>query len=134
MLNALDVSASALAAQRMRTEVIANNLANAHTTRDALGRVNPYRRQDVVFRVGVKGQPGSPGVHVERVVTDTAPFRLEHDPGHPDANAEGFVQMPNVNPVVEMVNLMDATRAYELNVTAMDATKGLFSAALRILA
>jgi flagellar basal-body rod protein FlgC len=134
MLNALDVSASALAAQRMRTEVIANNLANAHTTRDALGRISPYRRQDVVFRVGVKGQPGTAGVHVEKIVSDSAPFRLEHDPGHPDANAEGFVQMPNVNPVVEMVNLMDATRAYELNVTAMDATKGLFSAALRILA
>jgi len=134
MLNALDVSASALAAQRMRTEVIANNLANAHTTRDAMGRVSPYRRQDVVFRVGAKGQPGAPGVHVEKIVTDSSPFRLEHDPGHPDANAEGFVQMPNVNPVVEMVNLMDATRAYELNVTAMDVTKGLFSAALRILA
>lgn len=134
MLNALDVSASALAAQRMRTEVIANNLANAHTTRDAMGRISPYRRQDVVFRVGTKGHPESAGVHVEKIVTDTAPFRMEHDPGNPDANAEGFVQMPNVNPVVEMVNLMDATRAYELNVTAMDATKGLFSAALRILA
>jgi flagellar basal-body rod protein FlgC len=134
MLNALDVSASALAAQRMRTEVIANNLANAHTTRDALGRISPYRRQDVVFRVGVKGQPGTAGVHVEKIVSDTSPFRLEHDTGNPDANAEGFVQMPNVNPVVEMVNMMDASRAYELNVTAMDATKGLFSAALRILA
>ncbi len=134
MLDALDVSASALTAQRMRTEVIANNLANAHTTRDAMGRISPYRRQDVVFRVGAKGHPGSAGVHVEQVVTDHSPFRLNHDPGHPDANAEGFVQMPNVNPLVEMVNLMDATRAYELNVTAMDATKGLFSAALRILA
>lgn len=134
MLDALDVSASALAAQRMRTQVIANNLANSHTTRDALGRLNPYRRQDVVFRVGSPGKPGTPGVHVEKVVTDLAPFRLEHDPGNPDADAAGFVQMPNVNPVVEMVNMMDATRAYELNVTAMDATKGLFSAALRILA
>ncbi|MCE9581659.1 MAG: flagellar basal body rod protein FlgC [Planctomycetes bacterium] len=134
MLDSLDVSASALAAQRMRTEVIANNLANAHTTRDAMGRISPYRRQDVVFRVGRPGTSASTGVHVEKVVTDRSPFRMEHDPGNPDANAEGFVQMPNVNPVVEMVNMMDATRAYELNVTAMDATKGLFTAALRILA
>jgi len=134
MLDALDISASALAAQRKRTEVIANNIANAHTTRDAAGRLNPYRRQDVVFRVGVPGKAVATGVHVEKVVTDPSPFRLEHDPGNPDANAEGFVQMPNVNPVVEMVNMIDATRAYELNVTAMDATKGLFSAALRILA
>lgn len=134
MLDALDISASALAAQRQRVEVIANNVANAHTTRDAFGRPNPYRRQDVVFRVGVPGKPGAAGVHVDRVVSDPSPFRLEHNPGHPDANAEGFVKMPNVSPVVEMVNMIDASRAYELNVTAMDATKGLFSAALRILA
>ena len=134
MLDALDISASALAAQRQRVEVIANNVANAHTTRDAFGRPNPYRRQDVVFRVGAPGKPGAAGVHVDRVVSDPSPFRLEHNPGHPDANAEGFVRMPNVSPVVEMVNMIDASRAYELNVTAMDATKGLFSAALRILA
>ena len=134
MLDALDISASALAAQRQRVEVIANNVANAHTTRDAFGRPNPYRRQDVVFRVGVPGKAATTGVHVEKVVTDPSPFRLEHDPGHPAANAEGFVRMPNVSPVVEMVNMIDASRAYELNVTAMDATKGLFSAALRILA
>lgn len=134
MLGALDISASALAAQRKRVEVIANNIANAHTTRDALGRPNPYRRQDVVFRVGVPGQSAAAGVHVERTVTDASAPRLEYNPGHPDADAEGFVKMPNISPIVEMVNLMDASRAYELNVTAMDATKGLFSAALRILA
>jgi len=134
MLDALDISASALSAQRRRVEVIANNLANAGTTRDALGRVNPYRRQDVVFRVGMPGGNPARGVHVERTVQDTSPPRLEHNPGHPDADSEGFVRMPNVSPVIEMVNMMEASRAYELNVTAMDATKGLFSAALRILA
>lgn len=134
MLEALDISASALAAQRKRTEVIAQNVANAHTTRDAFGRVNPYRRKDVVFQVGVPGRDAVRGVHVSSVVADRAPFRLEHNPGHPDADADGWVKMPNVSPVVEMVNMIEASRAYELNVTAMDVTKGLFSAALRILA
>jgi flagellar basal-body rod protein FlgC len=134
MLGALDVSASALAAQRQRADLIAQNVANAHTTRDAFGRVSPYRRRDVVFRLGVPGKDPAKGVHVSQVVTDRSPFRLEHNPGHPDANADGFVTMPNVNPVVEMVNMIDASRAYELNVSAMEVTKGLLGAALRILA
>ncbi len=139
MFSILDISASGLYAQRVRMDAIANNLANVSTTRDAQGRPNPYRRQDVIFKVGAPalGLPGE-GVSVPAVVDDPTPFRREYKPGHPDAIREGpeagYVRMPNVDPVVEMVNMIDATRAYEANITVMDATKSLFASALRILA
>lgn len=139
MFTILDISASALHAQRTRMDVIANNLANQNTTRDADGRPNPFRRQDVVFKVGATqfGLRGE-GVEVPVVVDDPTPFRKEFNPNHPDALQEGpdagYVMLPNVEPIVEMVNMIDATRAYEANVTVMDVTKNLFSSALRILA
>ena len=139
MFSILDISASGLYAQRVRMDAIANNLANVATTRDAQGRANPYRRQDVIFKVGAThlGLRGE-GVEVPVVIDDPSPFRREYKPEHPDAVREGpdagYVLLPNVEPVVEMVNMIDATRAYEANVTVMDATKNLFSSALRILA
>lgn len=139
MFSTLDISTSGLYAQRVRMDVIANNLANVNTTRDAEGRPNPYRRQDVVFRVGAP-QFGlrAEGVHVPLVTDDSRPFRKEFDPQHPDAIQEGpdagYVRLPNVEPMVEMVNMIDATRAYEANATVVSVTKGLFSSALRILA
>lgn len=139
MFSVLDISASGLYAQRVRMDTIANNMANLETTRDAQGRAVPFRRQDVVFKVGAPqfGLRGE-GVEVPAVVDDPRPFRKEFKPDHPDAIREGpdagYVLFPNIDPIVETVNMIDATRAYEANVTVMDATKSLFNTALRILA
>lgn len=131
------ISASGLRAQRLRMDVIAANLANAQSTQSPDG--GPYRRRDVLL----ESNPGSPfgdvlgaaraeAVRVARVVADNRPPRMQHAPGHPDADANGFVAMPNVNVVSEMVDMMAATRAYEANVTAINATKRVLQAALEI--
>jgi flagellar basal-body rod protein FlgC len=137
---AFAISASALRAQRLRMDVIAANLANAQSTRTPEG--GPYRRRDVVLEALPQGEsfddmlgPGaapSAAVKVTRVVEDRRPPQLVFDPGHPDANAQGYVAMPNVNVVTEMVDLMAATRAYEANVAALNATKRVLEAALDI--
>lgn len=143
---ALDISASGLSAQRLRLDIVAANLANAGTTRTPSG--GPYRRQDVVFeavevdrfRDLLRGELATPaaatgeqlGVRVSEVVTDPSPPRMVYDPGHPHANPEGYVAYPNVNPLEEMVNLLDATRAYEANVTAVQAAKSMAMRALEI--
>jgi flagellar basal-body rod protein FlgC len=138
----LAISASALRAERLRLDVIASNLANANTTRTADG--GPYARRNVVFVPQPMESPfattlaelseegARQGVEVADVVEDTTPPRMVFDPGHPDANAEGYVAYPNVNPVTEMVDLMAATRAYEANVQAVNATKKMSEAALSI--
>jgi flagellar basal-body rod protein FlgC len=138
----LAISASALRAERLRLDVIASNLANANTTRTGEG--GPYRRRNVVFvsqgleddfaaTIDALAEQGTRrGVQVADVIEDTTPSRLVFDPGHPDANAEGYVAYPNVNPVAEMVDLMAATRAYEANVQAVNATKRMAEAALAI--
>jgi flagellar basal-body rod protein FlgC len=137
---AFAISASGLRAQRLRMDVIAANLANAQSTRTPEG--GPYRRRDVVLEATSAGEsfedlltPGgapSAAVRVARIVTDQHPPQLVFDPGHPDANADGYVAMPNVNVVTEMVDMMAATRAYEANVTALNATKRVLEAALDI--
>jgi flagellar basal-body rod protein FlgC len=138
----LAISASALRAERLRLDVIASNLANANTTRTAEG--GPYARRNVVFvsqpmesdfaatLEELSEQGARQGVAVTDVVEDTTPPRMVFDPGHPDANKEGYVAYPNVNPVTEMVDLMAATRAYEANVQAVNATKKMAEAALSI--
>ena len=146
---ALDVSASGLSAERMRMDVTAENLANAQTTRGPGG--GPYRRKEVVlqtaqpdgFQTALAGAVGSVpgaaasqtpgGVQVAGIVEDGSPPRLVYDPGNPDANAQGYVAMPNVNPVTEMVDLISASRAYEANVTAMQTAKTMFSKTFDIL-
>ena len=142
-MHALDISASALEAQRIRMEVASHNLANAQTTRAsqaADGSWMPYRRKQVVFRpllqdaLSGMGGRGGAGVTVDRIEEDRTEFRLQHDPGHPDADAQGNVKMPNVDPLLEMVDLMEASRAYEASVTAMDAAKTMATSALRLLA
>lgn len=133
----LAISSSALQAQRLRMDVIAANLANAQSTRTPEG--GPYKRRDVVLEATAGGSfedvlgaaPGS-AVRVARVVEDEAPPRVVFDPGHPDADAKGYVAYPNVNPITEMVDLMAATRAYEANVAAVNATKRVLEAALSI--
>jgi len=133
----LAISSSALEAQRLRMDVIAANLANAQSTRTPEG--GPYKRRDVVLEATpgggfdeALGAAGGGAVHVARVVEDDQPPRVVFDPGHPDADAHGYVAYPNVNPITEMVDLMAATRASEANVQAVNATKRVLEAALSI--
>jgi flagellar basal-body rod protein FlgC len=132
MFDALGISATGMAAERLRMDVIASNLANAQSTRGAGGQ--PYRRKEVVLQ---EGQPSFDqvlgGVQVAGVVDDPSPLRRLYDPGHPDADAQGYVTMPNVNPVTEMVDLISSSRGYEANVTAMNAAKQMFSKTFDIL-
>lgn len=126
------VSASALAAQRQRMNVIASNMANAHSTSSAEG--GPYRRQDVVFTTDplASGQDDLTGVKVSSIVKDDSPFKMQYDPSHPDADKDGFVAMPNVNIIEEMVNMMMASRAYEASVSAFNMSKAMFSKTLEL--
>ncbi len=130
----MKISGSALTAQRLRMEVIATNLANAETT----GPGGPYRRKLPVFAEQVRNLPGvsrgfkGEGVKVVAVVEDPSPFRKVYDPSNPFADAQGFVEKPNVNPVTEMIDLMAATRAYEANVSVLNDAKRLVEAALQL--
>lgn len=133
----LAISSSALQAQRLRMDVIAANLANAQSTRSPEG--GPYKRRDVILEAtpggrfdDILGAEAGSSVRVSRVVEDEKPPRVVFDPGHPDADAKGYVAYPNVNPITEMVDLMAATRAYEANVAAVNATKRVLEAALSI--
>ena len=140
--NSMNVAATGLTAQRLRMDIIAENIANANTTRTGDG--GPFRRQTVVMRPAersafstslqgaLSGQPLSGGVRISRIATDPTPGPRVHDPAHPDADADGYVQMPNVNIVMEMVNMISASRSYEANVTAMDVTRGMISRTLEI--
>ncbi len=150
IFRALEISASGLTAERLRQDVISNNLANADTTRATLGpdgRWQPYRRQVAVFQErqsfdtvlgsamqqdGGTPQPTGNGVRVTAILEDSQPFQQRYDPGNPDADAGGYVLIPNVNPVTEMVDLMTASRAYEANVNAINATRDMALKALEI--
>lgn len=138
----LQLSGSALTAERQRAEVVTANMANAETTRTPEG--GPYRRKLVVF--GSQEQARFPrlltaglrarereGVRVEQVVADTSPPEMRFEPAHPDANTQGFVAYPNINPVNEMVDLMGAVRAYEMNSTAVQATKQMIQQSIDLL-
>jgi len=142
LFDAIDVAGSGLAAERLRMDVTAGNLANAQTTQGANGQ--PYRRREVVLAEAQPGQSfgsllasasSSPvnGVQVAGIVEDPSDPRRVYDPGHPDADAQGYVTLPNVNPVTEMVDLISASRSYEANVTAMQTAKTLFSKTLELL-
>lgn len=145
LFDAIDVAGSGLAAERLRMDVTAGNLANAETTQGANGQ--PYRRREVVLQEApVGGQSfgsmlasasSSPaavsGVQVAGIVEDPSPPRQVYDPGNPAANAQGYVQMPNVNPVTEMVDLISSSRSYEANVTAMQSAKSMFTQTLGLL-
>ena len=139
-MDSLNITGSALTAERFRTDIILQNLANQNTTRTAEG--GPYRRKQVVLRenqLDFKSELGKAmtkadrgGVYVEEVVESQNPLVPVYDPDHPDANEDGYVMMPNVNSAEEMVDLMAATRAYEANVTAVNAAKGMAMKALDI--
>jgi flagellar basal-body rod protein FlgC len=128
----LDTSASGMTAERMRMDVIAENLANADTTRGPDGK--PYRRKEVVLEsAGGSFQDALDGVQVAGITEDSSPLRRVYDPGHPDADGNGYVSLPNVEPVSEMVDLITASRGYEANVQALQASKQMLVKTLDIL-
>ncbi|BDG48055.1 flagellar basal body rod protein FlgC [Parageobacillus sp. KH3-4] len=142
----LDITASALTAQRLRMDVVSSNMANVDTTRARFvnGQWEPYRRKLVVMeprqegfstylQAAMNGRASvGDGVQVTKIVEDQTPFKLVYDPSHPDADRNGYVRLPNVDPLKEMVDLMSATRSYEANVTVFNATKGMLMKALEI--
>ena len=139
ILEILKVCASGLKAQRTRMEVIATNLANAHTTRTDEG--GPYKKKDVVFTsTDISDSKGFgrmfsqklDGVVVDDIAESNKPFEKVFDPGHPDADKEGYVMFPNVNPMEEMTDMVAATRAYEANINAVNTTKEMFLKTLEI--
>jgi flagellar basal-body rod protein FlgC len=137
MFSTLDISASALSAYRVRMDVIANNVANVQTTRDPSGRSIPYRRAVALFAPGAAGLGGL-GVRISGVIQDPSPLKKVHDPDHPDAVKSGldagYVFYPNVDPVIEMVDMIAATRAYQANVAAYESGKTIIGSALRLIA
>ena len=142
LFDAINTAASGLSAERLRMDVVAENLANAQTTRGADGQA--YRRKVVVLQEdggsnfgatldGAMKSSGPNGVKVTQIAQDATPNRLVYDPGHPDADERGYVPMPNVQPVTEMVDLITASRGYEANVQTLTAAKSMFQKALDIL-
>lgn len=142
IFSSIDIASSGLTAERVRMDLISENVANANTTRTDEG--GPYRRQFAVFSAREEGG-GAPfrgkagagdedgrGVRVAAIGKDASPFRMVFDPSHPDADARGYVAMPNINPVTEMVDLITASRAYEANVTVLNSAKGMIMKALEI--
>ncbi|AAK80122.1 flagellar basal-body rod protein FlgC [Clostridium acetobutylicum] len=137
--SSLNISSSGLSAERLRMDTISSNIANISTTRTADG--GPYRRKVAVFQDNFenlfnketgKYENKPLGVRAVKIDEDKSPFRMEYDPGNPDANADGYVAMPNVNILNEMADMMASTRAYEANVTAMNDEKGMYTKALEI--
>ena len=151
LFDAIAASGSGLTAERMRMDVTSENLANAETTKAANGQ--PYRRKEVVLQeaggtgndfasvlsgiqsgtTGAGGAGVTEGVKVSGIVDDSSPLKRIYDPGHPDADKDGYVTMPNVNTVTEMTDLISSSRAYEANVTAMQTAKTMFTKTLDIL-
>ncbi|QCD52278.1 flagellar basal body rod protein FlgC [Campylobacter sp. RM16192] len=159
-LSDFDISGYGLSAQRFRMNVISSNIANAHTTRTAEG--GPYRRREVIFKAvdfdstlneeiakknsmleyenplddsfwQKEAKPAIMSVVVDKVVRDDKDFKLKYDPSHPDANAKGYVAYPNINPVIEMADLIEATRAYQANVSAFQSAKAIAQSAIELL-
>ena len=133
MLDVLDMGASGLQAQRLRMDTIAANILNINTTRNAKGEKSPYQRRFVVFSPGRAGDSSRAGVRAQ-VKVDTSPAHRRFEPGHPDADSDGYVRCPNIDLSVEYVNALEASRAYEANATMMEVTKAMMNSALRLIA
>ncbi len=138
MYGSLDISVSGLIAQRTRMQVIAANIANINTLEDAQGNYSPYLRRSVMFAPGdpaAKSPQGREmGVQVEQIKIESEALTRRLMPGHPYADKDGYVMVPDINPVVEQLNSMEASRAYEANIAAAEAAKAMMSQALRLLA
>lgn len=140
IFDAINISSTGLTAERTRMEIISKNIANASTTRTSNGQ--PYRRQLAIFKerkgdsfndiLRGKTESNYGGVKLSKIAEDKSAFKKVYDPGHPDANKQGYVLMPNVDVIKEMVDMITATRAYEANVTAINATKSMALKALDI--
>lgn len=128
--NIFDVSGSAMSAQSQRLNTVASNIANADSATGPNGQ--PYKAKQVVFKTVPYGDISNSGVQVERVVEDQAPPRLMYDPKNPMADGNGYVAMPNVNPVEEMVNMISASRSYQTNVETMNTAKNMLLKTLTI--
>jgi flagellar basal-body rod protein FlgC len=146
LFGVMELSGTALKAERIRAELVAANMANAETTRTQQG--GPYQRQHVVFAATAvessnfgqvltqqlgPGGPGPEGVEVAAVVADPGSPLRRYDPGHPDADSNGYVNFPDINPMTEMVDLMGATRSYGLNATAVQAEKGMLQSSIDLV-
>jgi flagellar basal-body rod protein FlgC len=149
LFDAIDIAGSGLSAERVRMDVTSENLANAQTTKAANGQ--PYQRQEVVLQqtgsptadfgstlagemdAGASSQTPAGGVEVAGIVNDKTPDQLVYDPGSPEANKQGYVKLPNVNTVTEMVDLISESRSYQSDVTAMQTAKSMFTATLGLL-
>ena len=142
MFSTFDISASGLTAQRLRIDIISGNIANINTTRTEEG--GPYRRKLPVFEEKqegsfysilnskVKQSSSSRGVQLRGIVEDQSPLKLVYRPEHPDANEDGYLSLPNVEVTTEMVDMIEASRAYEANITALNTTKNMAMQAIRI--
>jgi flagellar basal-body rod protein FlgC len=136
MFSAFDVSTSGLVAQRMRLNAISSNLANMSTTRSERGEAQPYQPRYVTFQTDtdISTFGGGHGVKVASVEYSQDPPLMKHDPGHPDANADGYVAYPNVDMTTEFVDALEATRAYEANIGVLEISKDMGNRTLQILA
>ncbi len=142
MIKSMQISASGMTVQRLRMDIIAQNIANMNTTRTANG--GPYRRRLVTVQENIESKPftqflsdsinafSGQGIKATRIVEDPTPFKTIYDPGHPDADERGYVQMPNVDNLKEMVDMISATRSFEANVTAFNAAKSMAIKGLEI--
>lgn len=134
MYGSLDVSTSGLIAQRTRLAVSALNIANQQTILNADGEYEPFQRRIPLLAAGDPSSGSGDGVHVAAIALDDAPPLHKYEPGSPFADKDGYVGYPNISPVVEQLNAMEATRSYEANIAAVEATKSMMSVALELLA
>jgi len=134
MYGTLDISTSGMVASRVRLEVATANITNSRTITGPDGEYAPFRRRMAVIASGDPASGSDLGVHVNQIIQNDGPLRMEHDPEHVFANADGYVGYPDIDSSIEQVNALEATRAYEANIVAAEATKSMVSLALRILA
>src|SRR4051794_5272746 len=132
MFDSLDIGSSALLAQRVRMDTIAGNVANINTTRNEKGQPIPYRRRIAMFEATARN--GKAGGHVRSIDQDPSPFQKRHEPWNKDADKDGYVSYPNIDLSIEYVNMLEASRAYEANITMMEASKAMINSSMRLIA
>jgi flagellar basal-body rod protein FlgC len=132
LMNAMNISAAGMKAQGMRMRVISENLANSETTPDKPGQ-DPYRRKTVSFKDQLDRTSGTDRVAIDRIKQDEAPFRLKYDPSHPNADANGYVKLPNVNPLIETMDMQEAQRSYEANLGSVELSRSMMMKTIDML-
>ncbi|MFN7181525.1 MAG: flagellar basal body rod protein FlgC [Planctomycetota bacterium] len=132
-MSIFDIAGTGLFAERIRMDLISHNLANMNTTRDKFGNINPYRRKEVIFRELISSDNKLNGVMVEKIVDDMSEFRKVYNPEHPDSNKDGYVLLPNINPIVEMGNFINSSRTYQFHLTMIENAKTMYINTLRLL-